>query len=146
MAISKRNMSIMIMAFVTVFLDTMNYALIVPILPTLVKELDSSSILEGILFSSYSIFQMISNRLFSMSFLGLLIAGPLSDKYGRKPFLLLSLFGSCVGIDVVFCFDLLGSILQGLSRTMLELIIWRSFTGLFAGSLILVQAYYSFFR
>ena len=50
--------------------------------------------------------------------------GPLSDRYGRKPFLLLSLFGS---------------LLQGLSKTMTSLIIWRSFTGLFAGSLILVQ-------
>lgn len=54
--------------------------------------------------------------------------GPLSDRYGRKPFMLLSLFGSCFG-----------SLLQGLSKTMTSLIIWRSFTGLFAGSLILVQ-------
>lgn len=55
--------------------------------------------------------------------------GPLSDKYGRKPFLILSLFGSCFG-----------SLFQGLSQDMISLIIWRSFTGLFAGSLILVQA------
>ncbi|KNB43926.1 MFS transporter [Blastocystis sp. subtype 4] len=58
--------------------------------------------------------------------------GPLSDVYGRKPFILLSLFGSCFG-----------SIFQGMSRDVISLIIWRSFTGLFSGSLILVQAYCS---
>ena len=57
----KRIRSIVIMAFVTVFLDMMNYALIVPILPFLVKELNSTSMQEGILFSSYSIMQLISN-------------------------------------------------------------------------------------
>ena len=60
MALSKKNLSILIFAFVTVFFDTMNYALIVPILPYLVKELGSNSFQEGILFSSYSIFQLIS--------------------------------------------------------------------------------------
>lgn len=60
MGLSKKNLSILIMAFITVFLDTMNYALIVPILPTLVKELNSTSFQEGILFSSYSVFQLIS--------------------------------------------------------------------------------------
>ena len=34
--------------------------------------------------------------------------------------------------------------MQGWSKTMWWLIIWRSFTGLFAGSLILVQAYSCF--
>ena len=97
MGLSKRNMSIIVISFVTVFLDIMNYAIIVPILPAIVKELNSSSILEGILFSSYSIFQMISFCFQKELPLGLLIAGPLSDKYGRKPFLLLSLFGSCFG-------------------------------------------------
>lgn len=66
--------------------------------------------------------------------------GPLSDIYGRKPFLLLSLFGSCFGIGHPKN-SRIGSILQAVSRNMWELIIWRSFTGLFAGSLILVQAY-----
>ncbi|KAK8802724.1 hypothetical protein WA171_006398, partial [Blastocystis sp. BT1] len=111
--------TIVIIAFVTVFFDTMNNALIVPVLPFLLTELGSTSMQEGILFSSYSIFQLIS----------LLFMGPLSDVYGRKPFILLSLFGSCFG-----------SIFQGMSRDVISLIIWRSFTGLFSGSLILVQA------
>ena len=37
-----------------------------------------------------------------------------------------------------------GSLFQAMSNNMWSLIIWRSLTGLFAGSLILVQAYTSF--
>ena len=99
MALSKRNITIIIFAFITVFFDTMNYAIIVPILPYLVKEYDSNSFQEGILFSSYSIFQLISIRHNCLISIGLLIMGPLSDRYGRKPLLLLSLFGSCFGSD-----------------------------------------------
>ena len=139
MALSRKNITIIIFAFITVFFDTMNYAIIVPILPYLVKEYDSNSFLEGLLFSSYSIFQLISIRHNCFFSIGLLIMGPLSDKYGRKPFLLLSLFGSCFG-SAFTQFWLLGSIFQGMSQDMWSLIIWRSFTGLFAGSLILVQA------
>lgn len=139
MGLSKKNLSILIMAFVTVFLDMMNNALIVPILPFLVKEMDSSSFQEGILFSSYSIFQLISIFVVYSS-LGLLIMGPLSDIFGRKPFLLLSLFGSCFGQNV-YLHLCVGCLFQAMSKTMWTFIIWRSFTGLFAGSLILVQAY-----
>ena len=142
MGLSKENLSIIIIAFATIFFDSMNYALIVPILPSLVKELNSTSFQEGILFSSYSIFQLIS--IFSLwsqlSFLGLMIAGPLSDIYGRKLFLILSLIGSCLGDYSNLQISSVGSILQAVSRNMWELILWRSVTGLFAGSLILVQA------
>lgn len=62
MALSKRNKSILIMTFLTVFMDTANYALIVPILPYLVKDLNSTSFQEGITFSAYSICQLISIR------------------------------------------------------------------------------------
>ena len=50
--------TIVIIAFVTVFFDTMNNALIVPVLPFLLTELGSTSMQEGILFSSYSIFNL----------------------------------------------------------------------------------------
>ena len=60
MAITKREKIILVLAFITVFFDMMNYALIVPILPYLVDELDSTSMQEGILFSAYSVMQLIS--------------------------------------------------------------------------------------
>ena len=60
MPLSTKQKSIIVIAYITYFMDTMNYALIVPILPYLVKELNSTSFQEGILFSSYSIFQLIS--------------------------------------------------------------------------------------
>lgn len=50
------------MTFLTVFMDTANYALIVPILPYLVKDLNSTSFQEGITFSAYSVCQLISIR------------------------------------------------------------------------------------
>ena len=118
---SSREQTTLVLSYITYFLDMMNYAIIVPILPYLVKELNSTSMEEGLLFSVYSIMQLIS----------LLIMGPCSDFYGRRPFLLLSLIGSCFG-----------SLFQGMSNTMWVLIFWRAFTGLFAGSQILVQAYF----
>ena len=60
MAITKREKIILVLAFITVFFDMMNYAIIVPILPYLVKELNSTSMQEGILFSAYSVMQLIS--------------------------------------------------------------------------------------
>ena len=100
MALSKSNLSIIIIAFATLFLDAMNYALIVPVLPTLVQEFNSTSFQQGILYSSYSVFQLISTYIQQKLSIGLLIAGPLSDKYGRKPFLILSLIGSCLGMNI----------------------------------------------
>ena len=60
MAITKRDKIILVLAFITVFFDMMNYAIIVPILPYLVKELNSTSMQEGLLFSAYSVMQLIS--------------------------------------------------------------------------------------
>lgn len=60
MVYSRVEKTILVLAFITVFLDTLNHALIVPILPYLVAELNSTSMQEGLLFSAYSVMQLIS--------------------------------------------------------------------------------------
>ena len=128
MALSSKAKVSLIMAFVTLFFDSMNNSIITPIMPYLLKELQSTTFQQGFLYSSYSVMQFISIFLLPHSRLGVMLMGRYSDIYGRKPFLILSLIGSCFG-----------SLLQGLSRNMIAFIIFRSLTGLFAGSLILVQ-------
>ena len=63
---SRREKTTLLLSYITYFLDMMNYAIIVPILPYLVKELNSTSMQEGLLFSVYSIMQLISNKRYSM--------------------------------------------------------------------------------
>lgn len=62
MQLSKADSSNLFMAYVTVFLDTLNYSLIIPILPFIVEKLGASDMESGILYSGYSFFQLISNR------------------------------------------------------------------------------------
>ena len=81
----------------TVFLDELGFSIVVPILPYLSKSLGANAMQEGCLFSGYSLTQMISWCGCLGSFVGLLIMGTGSDHFGRKPFFLLSLIGSCLG-------------------------------------------------
>ena len=60
MALKKGGAMIIAIAFITFFLDFMNFASLPPVLPSLVKELDSTSMEQGILYSAYSITQLIS--------------------------------------------------------------------------------------
>ena len=128
MVLDSRAKTSLIMAFVTVFFDAMNNSIITPIMPYLLKELQSTTYQQGVLYSSYSVMQFISTLCFLHSTLGVMLMGRYSDIFGRKPFLILSLIGSCFG-----------SLLQGISRDMTQFIIFRSLTGLFAGSSIIVQ-------
>ena len=97
MTLSLEKKKIIVIAYAAVSMDMLNFAIIVPILPYLSIELNATTMEEGILFSSYAVFQLISPIDSLRSFIGLLIMGPLSDRYGRKPFLLLTLLGPCVG-------------------------------------------------
>ena len=73
----------------------------------------------------------------------------LSDIYGRKLFLVLSLFGSWVGIRLITrkggnyydSISIVGPILQALSPNMTLYIITRGLTGLLGGSVTVGQAY-----
>ncbi len=61
MALKKGDGLIVVISFITLFLDSMNNGILTPVLPYLVTELNSTSMEQGILYSAYSVTQLISN-------------------------------------------------------------------------------------
>src|SRR5690625_2220771 len=77
---------------VTILIDVLGIGLIVPILPELIVEMTGGEISQGS--SAYGIFIAVYA---AMQFLFAPILGALSDRFGRRPVLLVSLLGA--GLD-----------------------------------------------
>ncbi len=112
--------------FIVVFVDILGFSIILPLLPYYVSKIDSPDSSVGPLIASYSICQFIAAP----------ILGNLSDRYGRRPILLYSQFGS-----------FLGFILMGLAMHLPNPLAWlfagRMIDGLSGGNLTVAQAYIS---
>jgi len=81
--------------FITLLVDIIGLGIIIPVTPRLIQEMTICTISEasmygGWLMFSYAIMQFIFSP----------VIGGLSDRYGRRPVLLLSLFG--FGLDYLF--------------------------------------------
>ncbi|EQA54423.1 TCR/Tet family MFS transporter [Leptospira kmetyi] len=81
--------------FVTILIDVIGFGIIIPVLPKLIQELTHGSLSEaawdgGLLMFAYSIVQFVCAP----------FVGALSDRYGRRPILLASLFG--FALDYLF--------------------------------------------
>ncbi|NCD71729.1 TCR/Tet family MFS transporter [Mucilaginibacter agri] len=81
--------------FVTVFIDVLGLGIIIPILPKLLEQLIHADISTATQYSGYLTFVYAL-----MQFICSPILGNLSDRFGRRPVLLGSLFG--FGIDYLF--------------------------------------------
>lgn len=79
---------------VTLFLDILGIGLIIPILPRLVESFVGNDLTQGAFFVG-----ALASAYAAMQFVFSPIMGSLSDRYGRRPVLLISLFGS--GFDYV---------------------------------------------
>ncbi|TNE78755.1 MAG: MFS transporter [Bacteroidetes bacterium] len=111
--------------FITLLLDVIGLGIIIPVVPELIAELKGVSITEaskygGILMFVYAVFQ----------FLFAPIVGGLSDRYGRRPVLLLSLLG--FGLDYL---------LLALAPSYAWLFIGRILAGIFGASFTTCSAY-----
>jgi len=71
---------ILLVLFITIFIDLLGFGIIIPILPTYARALQASSLEIGFLAASYSL----------MNFIFAPFWGSLSDRYGRKPIILIS--------------------------------------------------------
>lgn len=83
-----------IFVFVTVVLDAMGIGIIIPVMPDLLRELSGLTIGQAALWGGYLSFSYAL-----MQFLFSPAIGNLSDRYGRRPVLLISLF--MLGIDYI---------------------------------------------
>ena len=77
-------MSPLVIIFVTVFIDLLGFGLIIPLLPFYAESFGASALAIGLLGTSFSLMQFLFSPLW----------GRWSDRVGRRPIILLGLFGS----------------------------------------------------
>ncbi len=92
--IQKRNAALGFI-FITVLVDVIGLGIIIPIVPKLIERLTGLGISEASKYGGWLVFSFAL-----MQFIFSPILGGLSDKFGRRPILLLSLFG--LGLDYIF--------------------------------------------
>jgi MFS transporter, DHA1 family, tetracycline resistance protein len=110
---------------VTVVLDMIGFGIIIPVLPQLIEtvgkvSLAEAAIIGGWMAAGYSIAQ----------FLFAPLMGNLSDRFGRRPLLLLAIFG--LGADFL---------LQALAPNLVWLFVGRLLSGLCGASWVIANAY-----
>ncbi len=109
----------LIVIFVTVFIDLLGFGIIIPLLPFYAETFGANALLIGLLSTSFSL----------MQFAFAPIWGRLSDRIGRRPVILLGLFGSFVSY-LVF----------GLANSLVVLFISRIFAGIAGANIPTAQA------
>ncbi|WP_421943678.1 TCR/Tet family MFS transporter [Pedobacter sp.] len=92
---AKQRQSAMIFIMITLLIDCTGFGIIIPVLPDLIKEFTGG---DTSVAADYGGYLMVAFALPQFIFSPIL--GGLSDKYGRRPILLFSLFG--LGIDYLF--------------------------------------------
>ena len=110
----------LLIIFGIVLVDMLSFSLVLPLLPYFAKTFGANPIVTGLIASAYPLAQVIAAP----------ILGRLSDAYGRKPILLVSIAGTACALVVL-----------GLSNTLWMLFASRVIDGLTGGNISVAQAY-----
>jgi MFS family permease len=114
----KNNRNLAIIALVAI-VNALGYGIIIPILYSYSQKFGLSDFQNGLLFALFSVCQFISTP----------IIGRLSDKYGRKPLLAISLAGTAISFFTM-----------AFAPSAIFLFLARALDGLTAGNLPVAQA------
>src|SRR3954447_10428199 len=120
--------------FLIVLIDLMGFGIIIPLLPFYVPGYRDNPLKVTLLFSAFSMCQ----------FIGAPILGMLSDRFGRRPVLVISQAGSALGyvlLGVATTLRVHGSITNELMLTLVYLS--RVIDGFTGGNISTAQAYVS---
>lgn len=115
----------LVFVLLTVFIDSLGFGIIIPSMPTVIMELTGQPLTAaatwgGYLLAVYALLQFVLAPIF----------GNLSDRFGRRPVLLMSL--AAFGVDFL---------LTGLATSMTWLFIGRAVAGVFGASFSAAGAY-----
>ncbi|HYJ88767.1 MAG TPA: MFS transporter [Pyrinomonadaceae bacterium] len=112
----------LVVIFTTVFIDLLGFGIVIPVLPFYAEgtRFNATPRTVGFLFASYSIMQLIFSP----------VLGRLSDKYGRRPVLLVSIIGTGIGFLIL-----------GFATTLWMLFLGRILDGISGGNISTAQAY-----
>ena len=108
--------------FLIVLIDVLGLTIILPLLPFYSEHFGAGARTVGLLVAVYGACQLVSGP----------VLGRWSDRYGRKPILLLSQFGTCVGF-----------LLLAFAPSLKWVFLARIIDGITAGNLSIAQAYIS---
>ena len=106
--------------FLTVFIDLIGFGIIIPLLPFYAEHFGGTALSVGLLSTSFSF----------MQFLFAPFWGRLSDRIGRRPVILIGLFGS-----------FLAYLFFGLATSLTLLFVARIFAGIAGANVSTAQAY-----
>jgi DHA1 family tetracycline resistance protein-like MFS transporter len=106
--------------FIVVLVDLLGFSIILPLLPFYALQFHVSSEMIGMIAAVYSVCQFIASPLL----------GALSDRYGRRPVLIYSQFGSMIGF-----------LLLALAGNVWVIVISRFIDGISGGNISIASAY-----
>ncbi len=108
------------LVLMTVFIDLLGFGIIIPLLPFYAEHYGATPTVIGLLSSSYSL----------MQFLFVPFWGRLSDRIGRRPIILMSVFGSFISY-----------LIFGFANSLAVLFISRLLAGFMGANISTAQAY-----
>jgi DHA1 family tetracycline resistance protein-like MFS transporter len=111
--------------FITLLIDVTGFGIIIPVLPKLIEQLIHGNLSQASNYGGWLLFVYAV-----MQFACAPILGNLSDRFGRRPILLFSLFG--FGMDYL---------LQGFAPNIFWLFVGRFIAGITGGSFTTASAY-----
>src|ERR1051325_6314125 len=106
--------------FLIVLVDVLGLTIILPLLPFYAESLGATPAILGFIVSTYAVCQLIAGP----------PLGHLSDRVGRRPVLLVSQIGTCIGFLIL-----------AYAHTLWLVFLARIIDGLTAGNLTVAQAY-----
>lgn len=110
----------LVIIFGTVFIDLLGFGIIIPLLPFYAETFGATGLVVGLLLASFSL----------MQFLFAPIWGRISDRIGRRPVILVGLFGSFASY-----------LIFGLARSLTVLFIARMLAGVAGANIPTAQAF-----